>query len=237
MSVLIATVLGASLLGSAHCVGMCGGFVGFYSAGARRRAPLLAHLAYNGGRLAAYATLGATAGVLGAALDTTGGLLLGVQRSAAIFSGVLITLWGVGSLLEALGARVLRLRAPAGLRVLAGRAIASVNLAPPLLRALVVGLATGCLPCGWLYAFLATAAGTGSALGGAALMGIFWAGTLPAMLGLGLGLQALAGPLRRHVPVACAMAMIVVGLLAIGGRMNAVDPGPGSPAHEHRAHH
>jgi sulfite exporter TauE/SafE len=240
MTALIATVLGASLLGSAHCVGMCGGLVGFYTgaaAGAPRRTPRLAHLAYNGGRLAAYATLGAAAGALGAALDTTGGLLLGIQRSAAILSGGLITLWGLGSLLEALGVRVLHLGAPAPLRSVAGRAIASVGTAPPLLRALVVGLATGCLPCGWLYAFLATAAGTGSALGGAALMAVFWVGTLPAMLSLGLGLQALAGPLRRHVPVACAMAMIVVGLLAIGGRMSAVAPGPGSPAHEHHARH
>ncbi|HSL52590.1 MAG TPA: sulfite exporter TauE/SafE family protein, partial [Candidatus Deferrimicrobiaceae bacterium] len=92
MSVLIATVLGASLLGSAHCAGMCGGFVGFYTGttpGGRRRPLLLAHLAYNGGRLGVYAALGAAAGALGAALDTTGGVLLGIQRTAAIVSGVL----------------------------------------------------------------------------------------------------------------------------------------------------
>ncbi len=39
------------------------------------------------------------------------------------------------------------------------------------------------------------------------------------MVGLGLGLAALAGPFRRHVPAACAVAMIVVGLLAVAGRM------------------
>jgi sulfite exporter TauE/SafE len=240
MSLLIATVLGASLLGSAHCAGMCGGFVGFYTGttpGARRRSLLLAHLAYNGGRLGVYAALGAAAGALGAALDTTGGVLLGIQRTAAIVSGVLITLWGARSLLEALGARVPRLGAPAGLRSLAGRGIGAVATASPPLRALVVGLATGLLPCGWLYVFLATAAGTGSALGGAALMAVFWAGTLPAMLTLGLGLQALAGPLRRHVPVVCAIAMIVVGLLAIGGRINSVDPGAGATTRHHDGHH
>ena len=238
MSVLIATVLGASLLGSAHCAGMCGGFVGFYTGttpGPRRRPLLLAHLAYNGGRLGVYAALGAAAGALGAALDTTGGVLLGIQRTAAIVSGVLITLWGARSLLEVLGARVPRLGAPAGLRSLAGRGIGAVATAPPLLRALVVGLATGLLPCGWLYVFLATAAGTGSALGGAVLMAVFWAGTLPAMLTLGLGLQVLAGPLRRHVPAVCAIAMIVVGLLAVAGRISAVDPGAG-PATTHQRH-
>ena len=69
MTALIATVLGASLLGSAHCAGMCGGFVAFYAGGAaslRGRAAWSCHLAYNGGRLAAYATLGGAAGLLGA---------------------------------------------------------------------------------------------------------------------------------------------------------------------------
>jgi hypothetical protein len=219
---------------------MCGGFVAFYAGaapGPRRWSRRLAHLAYNGGRLGVYAALGAAAGALGAALDTTGGVLLGIQRTAAIVSGVLITLWGARTLLEALGARVPRLGAPAGLRALAGRGIGAVATAPPPLRALVVGLATGLLPCGWLYVFLATAAGTGSAGGGAILMAVFWAGTLPAMLSLGLGLQALAGPLRRHVPVVCAIAMIVVGLLAIGGRLAAVDPGAGTPTHQRHGQH
>lgn len=232
MSVLLATVLGASLLGSAHCAGMCGGFVAFYAGAGPRRSGLLAHLAYNGGRLAAYAALGAGAGALGAALDTTGGVLLGIQRTAAIVSGVLITLWGVRSLLEGLGARVPRLGAPAGLRTLAAGGLRAVADAPPPVRALVVGLATGLLPCGWLYVFLATAAGTGSAPGGAVLMAVFWLGTLPAMVSLGLGLQALAGPLRRHLPVACAIAMIVVGLLAVGGRIGAVAPGAGPAVHQ-----
>lgn len=237
MTALIATVLGASLLGSAHCAAMCGGFVAFYAGGAgglRGRAAWWCHLAYNGGRLAAYVALGGGAGLIGAALDTTGGALLGVQRTTAIVSGVLITLWGVHTLLEALGVRTLRLGAPRALRSLAGRGIGAVAAAPPLPRALVVGLATGLLPCGWLYAFLVTAAGTGSALGGAALMAVFWLGTVPAMLSVGVGLQALAGPLRRHVPVVCATAMIVVGLLAVGGRLHAVDPGaPGPASHAH----
>ena len=240
MTALIATVLGASLLGSAHCAGMCGGFVGFYAGGAaglRGRTAWRCHLAYNGGRLAVYVALGGAAGLIGAALDTTGGLLTGVQRITAIVSGVLITLWGVHTLLEALGVRTVRLGTPRALRSLAGRAIGAVAAAPPLLRALAVGLATGLLPCGWLYAFLITAAGTGSALGGAALMAVFWVGTVPAMLSVGVGLQALAGPLRRHIPVACATAMIVVGLLAVGGRVLVVEPGAGATGPASHAHH
>ena len=232
MTALIATVLGASLLGSAHCAGMCGGFVAFYAGGAaglRGRGAWRAHAAYNGGRLAAYVALGALAGLLGAALDQTAGTLLGVQRMAAVVAGALITLWGVHTLVEALGGRAPRLRTPAFLGAAAGRVLAAVGATAPVPRALAVGLATGLLPCGWLYAFLVTAAGTGTPAGGAVLMAAFWAGTLPAMVAVGVGLQRLAGPLRRHLPVACATAMIVVGLLAVGGRLHAVAPGAGTP--------
>jgi hypothetical protein len=57
------------------------------------------------------------------------------------------------------------------------------------------------------------------------------------MLSVGVGLQVLAGPLRRHIPVACATAMIVVGLLAVGGRIVAVEPGAGATAPASHAHH
>ena len=56
------------------------------------------------------------------------------------------------------------------------------------------------------------------------------------MVSVGIGLQALAGPLRRHIPVACATAMIVVGLLAVGGRLHAAGPA-GAAAHVHHVQH
>jgi sulfite exporter TauE/SafE len=84
-----------------------------------------------------------------------------------------------------------------------------------------MGLLTAILPCGWLYAFVVTAAGTGGALAGAFVMTAFWLGTLPVMVGLGVGLQALAGPLRRHLPAVSAVAIVVVGLLSVTGRIGA----------------
>ena len=51
-------------------------------------------------------------------------------------------------------------------------------------------------------------------------MAAFWAGTLPVMVGVGVGLQRLAGPLRRHVPTMTAAVLIVVGLVTVMGRLN-----------------
>lgn len=221
MTALALSVLGASLVGSLHCAGMCGGLVALYAGDPARgggREAAAGHVAYNLGRLIAYAMLGALAGALGAALDL-GGALLGVQRVAAAATGALIALWGTMTLLESLGRRVPRLGPPPWLRGLVSRGIGLVAGRRPVTRALAIGLLTGGLPCGWLYAFVVSAAGTGSAAAGAALMAVFWLGTLPMLVSLGVGLRGLAGPLRRYVPTACAMAMILVGLLAVAGRM------------------
>jgi sulfite exporter TauE/SafE len=225
------SVLVASLLGSLHCAGMCGGFVAFYAGDSGRRA---GHLAYNLGRLIAYATLGAVAGALGAALDL-GGALLGIQRVAAVVAGAFIVLWGTVLLVESLGQRVPRLHPPSWLQGSLLRGLRRIAGWRPVTRALATGLLTGGLPCGWLYAFVVTAAGTGSGIRGAALMIVFWLGTLPVMVSLGVGLRGLAGPLRRYVPAACATAMILVGLYAVAGRMSAALPGPAP--HQHLGSH
>ncbi|MCA9290366.1 MAG: sulfite exporter TauE/SafE family protein, partial [Phycisphaerales bacterium] len=90
----------------------------------------------------------------------------------------------------------------------------------PATRALTIGLLTTLLPCGWLYAFAITAAGTGSAPLGALTMAVFWLGTVPVLVGLGVGVQRLAGPLRRHVPTVTAAALVLVGVVALAGRFN-----------------
>jgi sulfite exporter TauE/SafE len=237
VTALALTVLAASLVGSLHCAGMCGGFVAFYTgAGGRRQG--LGHAAYNIGRLAAYATLGALAGALGAALDLASAPA-GIQRGAAVLAGALIALWGTRTLLETAGVRMARLEPPAALRGAVARGVAAVAVEPPVTRALVIGLLTGLLPCGWLYAFIVTAAGTGDPLRGAGLMAVFWLGTLPVMAGLGVAVQALAGSLRRWVPAVCAVAMIVVGLLAVAGRAraperHAIQHSEAGAPHEHR---
>jgi sulfite exporter TauE/SafE len=102
---------------------------------------------------------------------------------------------------------------------------------PPTVRAAATGLLTTLLPCGWLYAFVATAGGTGSALGGVIVMAAFWAGTVPMLLGVGFGVQRVFGPLRTRLPVVSAVLVVAFGLLAISGRMRA--PMAGDTAHRH----
>jgi sulfite exporter TauE/SafE len=217
MTVLLGTVLVASLVGSLHCVGMCGPFVAFYagddaSRGTRR---LLSHAAYSAGRLAAYEALGLAAGSVGAALDLAGSLA-GFQRAAGVAAGTIMIGWGVLALLRLRGVRMLAART--GTAAWLQRAFRVVADAPPVLRAGSVGLLSGLLPCGWLWAFLVAAAGTGSTVGGAAVMAAFWLGTVPALVAAGLGAQLLAAPLRRHVPAVTAVLLVALGIFAIVSR-------------------
>jgi len=200
---------------------MCGGLVVVYAAdpslNARWRRGA-AHAAYNGGRLVAYATLGAVAGAIGASADLAAGLV-GLGRLAALIAGVFIVAWGTVGLLDALGVATVRAATPGWIRRLTGRAFALVARRDPVSRAAAIGLATGFMPCGWLYAFVVAAAGSASVGAGAGLMAIFWLGTVPMMAGLGIGFRMLSGSLRRQIPVVSAVVMIALGLVTVYGRV------------------
>lgn len=233
---LVVAVLVASLLGSVHCAAMCGGFVCFYSGGTaapRRggRSPLGRHAAYSVGRLAAYSLLGAMAGLVGGRVDRLASFA-GVDRAAAILAGALMICWGAYRLAAQCGARVPRVGAAGVLQRRLVAAMARVGRWSPAWRAGAVGLLSALLPCGWLYTFVVTAGGTGSAMWGAGVMAIFWAGTLPMMLALGVGLQRATGPLQRRLPAFSAALVVLIGLLSIGGHLRV---GPVAPA-GHAAH-
>ncbi len=226
---LIAAVFTASLLGSTHCVGMCGAFVAFAvgegELGSQKQPRRLAsraalNAAYNLGRLATYLAMGSVAGGVGAAVDL-GGRLVGVQRGAAIGAGAIMVGFGVVAVARHLGVRIPRAPLPKALTSLARAAHVRAFALSPLARAGVVGLLTTLLPCGWLYAFVITSAGTADPVYGAITMLAFWLGTLPLLGALGLGIQSLTGRLRPHLPLLTSLALVAVGVYTLSGRIAA----------------
>jgi sulfite exporter TauE/SafE len=85
-----------------------------------------------------------------------------------------------------------------------------------------------------LWAFLVTAAGTGGAVTGMAVMAAFWAGTVPALVAVGLGLQIAGAPLRKHAPAVTAVLLVALGIFAIFTRPASVDAA--IKRHSHSAH-
>jgi len=220
MSALLAAVLVASLAGTAHCGAMCGPLLAWAAA----RGGALAHVAYHCGRLATYALLGAIAGAAGVLFDL-GSALIGLRKAAMLVAGLGLVAFGLLALSGrdpfgggALG-RIAGHLLPRLTRRLAG--------APVALRAGLIGSLSGLLPCGWLYAFVLTAAGAGSPSRGALVMAVFWAGTLPVLSALGLGLHA-ARPLAARAPRVAAATLVAIGLLTIAFR--GAHPLPERPA-------
>lgn len=220
---ILSAVLVASLIGSPHCAGMCGGLM-LFALGADADQPrgkrLRLQLAYHGGRLASYLLLGTAAGVIGAAIDFTG-RFTGIQRAAAIVAGVMMITFGITLLARTLGIRTGRLKLPKPVHALLERMHRVAFTLKPTNRALAIGLLTAILPCGWLYAFAFTAAGTASPFIGAAVMGTFWIGTVPLMAALGAGIQLLTKPLHAHMPLITGLAVTVVGVYTATGRLQA----------------
>lgn len=217
----VLAILAASLLGSVHCAGMCGGLACLYADPSARR-PGLPHALYNLGRLASYATLGAVAGALGGGVDRFAAAA-GWARVAATIAGALMIAYGFARLAATIGVRLPPLGTGRLLRTPIARALAWGRGRGAPVRGAVTGLATGLLPCGWLYAFVLTAGATGSAASGALVMAVFWLGTLPVMLAVAVGVQRGAGALGRRLPTLAAATLVIVGALTVAGRVT-VDP-------------
>lgn len=186
----------AGLLGSGHCLGMCGGIAGSIGVSRGPRSPvrgLSYSLLFNTGRIGSYGVAGLIAGGLGFLLAgvidvpavsislrmLTGLLMLGIGLQFALD-------WRGLRRIEALGGALWRRIAPLTRPLLPVRNARS---------ALLLGMLWGWLPCGLVYTMLAAAATSGAPAQGALLMMSFGWGTLPAMLGV----AALAGPLLARV--------------------------------------
>ncbi|MCB0338867.1 MAG: sulfite exporter TauE/SafE family protein [Bdellovibrionales bacterium] len=208
------TIFVASLLGSPHCAGMCGGFVLFNSGQSQDR--FLSHLLYNFGRLLTYLFLGLMAGALGHSLDTAGAGF-GFQRLAAYLTGGLLIFWGI-LLLTGRFSKISSGGFRGKISSLYSRVIKSSSLSPAY-RSLALGLLSTLLPCGWLYAFVAVAAGSGSAFSGALVMLFFWLGTLPILLSIGRISRAVTVRFGRYLPTITPCLLILAGFFALFGHV------------------
>ena len=225
MIALIGAIFLASVLGSFHCAGMCGAFLAIATgadrtAGFRRGAALQA--AYHGGRLISYTCLGAAVGAAGQLVNVAG-RFAGLRTAAAILAGAAMITFGITTLLRSKGVAIHHLRLPESWLKLMRRGHQVAMDRPPMIRAFGIGLLTTMLPCGWLYAFAVTAAGTGSPLRGATAMAAFWAGTLPALLTVGAGVRGVLGPIGRRLPTLTIIGLIAAGIFTLTGRA-ALDP-------------
>lgn len=255
----LGAVLMASLVGSLHCVAMCGPLAALHHGGARdglhgREGRGGKVGAWRGlaihqlGRGLGYLGLGVLAGIAGKLVDLAGAALA-VQRAAMITAAAVLVVWGVLLASHATGHPLVRalgksrgdghsgaVTASSPASSWFGRGLVQLKRRPPARRALGLGLLNALLPCGWLWAFVALAASTGHPLAGAATMLVFWLGTLPALLGA----SALAAPLLRRMrprwPLVTAALVLGLAGAALLLRLPLVAPHERASHGEHASH-
>jgi len=202
-----ALVLG--LLGSFHCVGMCGPIAFMLPVDRSNSFKKVSQITtYHIGRLMAYSLIGLVFGLLGKSLN-----LFGIQQQVSIAIGVLMII----------------------VVLIPYKTFAKYNLSKPLHRTiskvktglgqalkkksadtfLTIGFLNGFLPCGLVYMAVFGAIATGSLFEGALYMFLFGLGTIPLMTSaIYLG-KFLNTAIKQRIQKAIPVFVVIIGILFI----------------------
>lgn len=209
---LISMAFITGLLGTGHCIGMCGGLVGALSLSeAGQKGGWFFHLLYHTGRITTYTLIGALVGWLGSAMAYTDRFRL-VTRSLLLASDVFVILIGLGTAGLFAWLNASKLEFPGPMRTLT---IVTQRLRrlPPALAALPLGLLFGFIPCGWLYQIAITAAQSASIVTGALMLLAFGLGTAPSLLLLGGTAHWMSGRARLWMLRIAGLVVAAMGVV------------------------
>jgi len=214
-------VLLSGLLGSSHCVGMCGGFAMLIGMGQRNPwRNILFQLTYSAGRLFTYGVLGAIAGAIGLKLSQQSLGVVRIPAAMCVIAGLFLVVEG----LAAAGFELRRWKKNSPGGCLASPLFATLLKSPGLHNAFSAGILTGFLPCGLVYAFLAMAAATGDVIYGLAIMVVFGLGTVPLMLLTGTTASLIGFAKRRRLMQIAAWCVVVTGALTFARGVGFLGP-------------
>ena len=225
MSIDIFSAFLIGLVGSGHCIVMCGGITTMLTSALptankySQQIPIneqqispkanktVLVFCYNIGRIASYSFIGALVGFTGSiAAKNIGIPLAGMRMFSAIFIillGLYLGQWLMWlNRIEALGKKLWQTISP-----LAKKAI---PVDSPT-KALTLGAVWGWLPCGLVYSTLTWALASGEAVTGASIMFFFGLGTLPALLTLSIGFNSIKNNLVKP-KFRKTMALILIPL-------------------------
>jgi hypothetical protein len=177
------------------------------------QAGLWHHLSFHGGRLLTYGFLGALGAGIFYAVNAA--LFFKTFRGGmTLISGLLMLLLGLFLL------RILPLPKAFTDSIATsgpwwGRRLNPLFKSQRIGSKIILGLATGFLPCGLSWAMIAKAASTQSILGGFFTMAAFGLGTVPALFLTGLSTSFFSYKVRLLGDRVAAAAVIVMGLILV----------------------
>lgn len=199
------TALLTGLLGSFHCVGMCGPIaMSTPTVGFSLLDRVTGKLIYNFGRIITYSLMGIVLGAFGFGLK-----LAGLQQSISIIAGVIIilgVLFNHQSLHRFIGNPF---------SLFSGKLAGKLFQHKTYLSLLLIGLLNGLLPCGFVYIGLIGAVATQDLWNGGLFMFFFGLGTLPLMFFVSMLGQFISIQTRSKINRFTPLLALLVGCLFI----------------------
>jgi sulfite exporter TauE/SafE len=197
------------ILGSGHCIGMCGGLVSGCFMKLQAKGPW-PYAVYHAARIAIYAAIGLVAALLGTVLVASGltGLAQGVLQ---ILAGTVVILLG----LDLLGVSPLRNTYGFAPMAWLRKQFLTASQKGPLLGAAISGAINGLMPCSMTMAMAVKATTAPSPPEGMLLMLAFGAGTLPSMLFASVLFGRLGPKLRGGLQKLAALFVIALGVATL----------------------
>ncbi|MEP5253931.1 MAG: sulfite exporter TauE/SafE family protein [Winogradskyella arenosi] len=202
-----ALILG--MLGSLHCVGMCGPIAFMLPVDRSNSVKKISQIAiYHFGRLLAYSIIGLLFGLVGKSL-----YIFGFQQQLSIAIGVLMIV------VVLLPQRIIgKYQLSKSLYKLIGKVKSSLGQALKKKTAdtfLTIGFLNGFLPCGLVYMAVFGAVATGNLLQGSLYMLLFGLGTIPLMTtAIYLG-KFLNSNIKQRIQKVIPVLVMVIGVLFI----------------------
>jgi len=197
------------LLGSFHCVGMCGPIAFMLPVDRSNTFKKITQIAiYHFGRLLAYSIIGLVFGLIGKSL-----YIFGFQQQLTIIIGVLMIL--VVLIPQQTFNKYNFSRPVYRLISKVKSALGSAMKKKTMDTFLTIGFLNGFLPCGLVYMALFAAIAGGNALNGILYMAVFGLGTIPLMTTAIYFSQFLKGKARQRIQKAIPVFVILIGALFI----------------------
>ncbi|MEW6194033.1 MAG: sulfite exporter TauE/SafE family protein [Bacteroidota bacterium] len=197
------------LVGSFHCIGMCGPIALALPITSESNIKIiLGRVLYNFGRIISYTILGALFGLFGSRL-----VLFGLQQNLSILIGILILLYVItpGKWKNKIsGSKIYKIISDPVktqfTRLLSKKSNSSL---------LTIGILNGFLPCGFVYVGIAGAVTTVDFLSGALYMTLFGLGTFPIMFATSLFGRVINLNIKRKINKFIPVFAVILALLFI----------------------
>lgn len=197
------------LLGSVHCIGMCGPLVMALPISQKTNLhKTIALVLYHLGKISSYTILGVLFGLLGSQFP-----VFGLQQNLSIVIGIIILLYVL--YVYVLKSKHIQIGLLHRLYNVIVKILSKLFKQESWSTFLWIGMLNGLLPCGMIYLALTSAMATQNILEGGLLMAFFGLGTAPALIMVAIVGQFMGIVFRRNVQKLLPVFLFSMGLLLI----------------------